>query len=141
MCVQGKSNGVPTALWSGRSSCALRGGGCRFRIHRDDSPHRHLSPGAPPDGVGAHPYLPQGGGAYGRCGKGGLGQVVDLCALGGALDGPGAFDGCGLRLVGLAGGDDFTVAGFEAEAERAGLVGVDLELSSHDSHLLRVERV
>jgi hypothetical protein len=71
----------------------------------------------------------------------GLGQVFDLCAVGGALDGFGALDGCRLRLVGLASGDDFTVAGFEAEAERAGLVGVDLELSSHDSHLLRVERV
>lgn len=60
-------------------------------------------------------------------GEDGLRQVFNLCALGGALDGLGALNRCGLRLVGLAGGNNFTAAGFEAEAELPGLIGVDLE--------------
>lgn len=96
---------------------ALQGGGCRFRIHR------HLSPGAPPRWRRGSPTSAAGR----RHGEDDLRQVFNLCALGGALDGLSALNSCGLRLVGLAGGDDFTVASFEAEAELPGLVGVDLE--------------
>ena len=114
---------APTISWRGTLFVrALQGGGCRFRIHRHDSPHRHLSPGAPRWRRGSPTSA-----ARRRHGEDDLRQVFNLCALGGALDGLSALNSCGLRLVGLAGGDDFTVAGFEAEAELPGLVGVDLE--------------
>src|SRR5262245_46853914 len=45
--------------------------------------------------------------------------------------------GRGLRLVGLADGDDLAVAGLEPEPPLAGLVLVQLELPSHGVHLQR----
>ena len=49
MRVQGKSDGVPTALWSGRSSCVrCEAVGVGLGSIVTIPPHRHLSPGAPP---------------------------------------------------------------------------------------------
>lgn len=40
----------------------------------------------------------------------------------------------------LAGGDSFTVAGFDVEVELSGYFSVDLELPSHDGLPLRVDQ-